>query len=149
MINLHINTHLAQTIGVEMGCPEVTRPKSFEEAMCCNDSSWLQKVHPPFHRGVCHKKFEVATIRVYASCFCFFWTMCVCVVCGCFVCSLMLLLGFQHVVVQFFLFTEHSLAYFCFQKKTLWRLTCQVEACWSDLFSHQEAGAWCMISFSG
>lgn len=78
MINLHINTHLAQTIGVEMGCPEVTRPKSFEEAMCCNDSSWLQKVHPPFHRGVCHKKFEVATIRVYASCFCFFWTMCVC-----------------------------------------------------------------------
>lgn len=83
MINLHINTHLAQTIGVEMGCPEVTRPKSFEEAMCCNDSSWLQKVHPPFHRGVCHKKFEVATIRVYASCFCFFWTMCVCVCVWC------------------------------------------------------------------
>ena len=33
----------------------------------------------------------------------------ICVWCGCLVCSLMLVRGFQHVFVQFFLFTEHSL----------------------------------------
>ena len=72
MINLHINTHLAQTIGVEMGCPEVTRPKSFEEAMCCNDSSWLQRYTPHFIAVCATKSSKLQPFEFMHHVFCFF-----------------------------------------------------------------------------